>query len=103
MACGVIMILSLINFIILMFGSWFFYPRLCGTILNCLCGYCCVNGMTAALMTARFSAAGELCAHNVAPVEYKGNYEFDEGGRTYKDDAGLLLALGAIHFILSCA
>ena len=54
-------------------------------------------------MTARFSAAGELCAYNVAPVEYKGNYEFDEGGRTYQDDAGLLLALGAIHFILSCA
>ena len=59
--------------------------------------------MSIALMAARFSAHGELCSHNIAPVEYKGNYEFEEGGRTYKDDASLMLTLGAIQFIVSCA
>ena len=101
--CAVIMMLSLCNFVMLMFGSWYFYPRLCGTILNCLCGYCCMNGVSISLMSARFSITGELCSYNVAPVNYKGDESFDEGGSTYKDDASLLLAFGAIQFILSCA
>ena len=104
---AIILMVSLFNFVMLMFGSWFFYPRLCGSILNCLCGYCCLNGVSIALVSARFSAAGELCSYNIAPVTYNGNgqFEFDpENGnyQTYKDEANLMLGLGVVQFILSC-
>ena len=90
----------------LMCGSWYFYPRLCGTIINCLCGYCCLNGASIALMTSRFYPMGEICSWNIAPVNYEGNLIFDDKGdsyQTYQDDANLMLGLGVVQFILSCA
>ena len=59
--------------------------------------------MSIALMSARFKIAGELCSYNIAPVNYKGNFQFDEGGPTYADDAALLTGLGVIQFLLACS
>ena len=44
-----------------------------------------------------------MCSFNIAPVDYKGDFEFDEGGSTYKDEAGMLVALGVLMFLIMCA
>ena len=54
-------------------------------------------------MNARFGKVGEICSYNVAPVNYKGDFKFDEGGPTYADDAALLAGMGVIQFLLACA
>ena len=47
---AIILMVSLFNFVMLMFGSWYFYPRFFGTICNCLCGCCCMFSISVAGM-----------------------------------------------------
>ena len=79
---GSLMIIQAINFVVLTVGAFWFYPRLCATVCNCCLGCCHFYGIVAAL-NGSLSPYGVMCGYNIAPVDYKGNLEFDVGGTTY--------------------
>lgn len=59
------MFLQVLNFIVLAIGGYWFYPRLIGTFMNWVLGFChfCVIIFS---LYARFSPFGRWCSYNVA-------------------------------------
>ena len=73
---------SVLNYILLMVGAFWFYPRLIGCCCNLCCG--CCNLMTIfSAFAARNGPFGRGCELNIAPNTYLGNEEWDEQGSTY--------------------
>jgi len=60
-----LMLLQSLNFILLAVGGYWFYPRLIGTFVNWVLGFChlCIIGFT---LYARFSPFGRWCSYNTA-------------------------------------
>ena len=82
------MFVSGINFLVLMLGSFFFYPRLLGTVCNC-CAACCSCIAFSSIFTVRFSPLGQLCAVNIAPSTFTESKNWSKD-TTYKSDGDLL-------------
>ena len=86
-----------LNFVLLTFGAFWFYPRLIGTFINCCCGCCNLGGFIFAL-GVRFNPLGAHCVLNVAPLQYEGDSQFNDSW-TYKKDGGVLAAFGTLQII----
>jgi len=89
-----VLIFSFANFVLLMIGAFWFYPRLFGTCFNCCLGIfhfaAWIHGLN-----VRFSPLGRACALNVAGNEYEGDGKWNDS-MTYKKDANILVAFGTI-------
>ena len=97
---GILLVLMACNFILLIFGSFYFYPRLVGTYLNCCCS-CGHIAVAAYALALRFNPVGAHCAINVARIQYKGASKFDDTW-TYKRDGDTLAALCILQVIFWC-
>ena len=69
---GIITMVSLFNFILLMLGTWFLYPRIIGTFLNCCAGCFFLMGVSIATLFNQLHSFSDVCSYNIAPVDYKG-------------------------------
>ena len=82
------------NFIFMVFGSYYFYPRLVGSLLNfILSGWHYLAVLV--MLTRRFDAFGKLCRANIAPSTYTAEGEWSDA-TTYRSDGDLLFALATV-------
>ena len=72
-----VLFLSAINLVVMLFGAFFWWPRLFGTYFN-FCYACCHCSAFLLALGVRFNPVGELCAINVAPSEYLGDGEWSD-------------------------
>jgi len=97
----VIMIIQAANLAFLSLGAWWWFPRMCGTMLNCC--YSIIHLVAFAIaLGVRFNALGVWCAANVSPIQYEGRIMgipvFTDSA-TYKSDGNILAALGAVQVV----
>lgn len=86
--------LTVINYIVLLLGVFFWLPRLIGTICNCC--MCCFNGIVIILSFVIISLpSGRACNFNLAPVNYEGDGKWDTS-RTYSDEYKIIIAITII-------
>ena len=88
----------------LVIGAWQPHARLAGI---CCTGCLCLVSFAAWIMTAvyRFNKMGKLSALSLAPSKFDDgsiNGYFDMRGRTYADDAHLIVAIWIAHFFSWC-
>ena len=88
------LLITSVNFIILIFGSEFFYARYAGTICNC-CYACCHCSAFITALAMRYNPLGKLCYHNVAPATYEGDQKWSEE-ITYQNDGAILGGLATV-------
>ena len=79
---GSYMVIMGCNYILLALGSFFFWPRLIGSYLNCCLGCCGMVGGIIALYYTMF-ALGELCSYNEM-VNTITTDEFVDDGMTFR-------------------
>ena len=97
----VIMIIQAANLAFLSLGAWYWFPRMCGTMLNCCFGFIHLIAFSIAL-GVRFNALGVWCAANVSPIQYEGKVlgmPIFSDSATYKSDGSILAAFGAIQVV----
>ena len=73
-ASAIILMLSLVNFALLILGTWFFIPRVLGTFLNGITGCFFLIGVSLSILFNQLPAATDYCRYNIAPVDYLGNF-----------------------------
>jgi len=104
-----LLLIQTLNFVLLAFGGYWFYPRLLGTFFNWILSVChlCVIGAT---YYVRFNPWGRWCSYNEASNNGWAIEKYDELGssygeytmepgafiRNYRGDALLLEVLAAI-------
>ena len=71
------MILNTINICVLTCGSFFWWPRYCGSLFNC-CYCCCTYAGMVFTLAVRFNPMGEMCAINIAPSTWDGAFWKDD-------------------------
>jgi len=93
-----------LNFVLMTFGAFYFYPRLIGTFLNC-CFSCCHFAAWITALAVRFSPIGNMCGLNISGNQYEvlpdGTIKFNDSW-TYKKDGSVLALLGFLQMILWC-
>ena len=91
---------SMINFIVLCLGAFYYCPRYFGSFIN-FCYACCHCGACMSAIFVAVSPYGRHCMMNIAPSHYEGNGEFSDSS-TYQSDGGTMIALGIVQFMLWC-
>mmetsp|Transcript_37870 Transcript_37870/g.46109 ORF Transcript_37870/g.46109 Transcript_37870/m.46109 type:complete len:263 (+) Transcript_37870:3-791(+) len=94
-----------INFIVLMFGAFFFYPRYFGTMCN-LCYGCCHCSAFITALAVRFNPYGLWCSVNIAGNKYEGmgsdgKHKWSDE-QTYQSDGNVLAMMASIQAVLWC-
>ena len=88
-----------INFLVMVLGAYFFAVRLFASIFNCCYGCChCLAFATA--LGVRWNPLGQICSHNVAPSTFKDDKWSDT--TTYESDASVLNTLGMVSAFIWC-
>lgn len=99
---GICMTVMGCNYILLALGSFFFWPRLIGTYLNCCFGCGALIGAFLGIFEAT-SPMGAYCGYNESANTMTGDDTFDEGGMTYQTDQVMMLLFGIIQLLLGLA
>jgi len=87
-----------VNFLVMTFGTWFWWPRYIGCIMNCCLANCTlIGGIVSIVAVGR--PYGRICSYNRSTSTYKGDYEWDFDGRTYEDEFGMILGVGVLSFV----
>lgn len=87
-----------VNFLVMTFGAWFWWPRYIGCIMNCCLANCTlIGGIVSIVAVGR--PYGRICSYNRSTSTYKGDYEWDFDGMTYEDEFGMLLGVGVLSFV----
>ena len=79
---AVMMLIQAVNYLILMVGACFFYPRFVGAVCNCLLSCIHLIAVIAGFIYSG-NTLGIYCSYNIAPVDYEGKYRFNSDGATY--------------------
>jgi len=93
-----VLIVTAINFIVMAFGGFFFYPRYFGTWCN-LCYGCCHCAAFITALSVRFNPYGIFCSYNVESSTFVAYDQFTDDS-TYKSDGMMLAGLGFVQIIL---
>jgi len=100
-----VLFVTMVNFIILSFGGFFFCPRYFGTFFN-LCYACCHCMACGAAIGVVANPLGRICAINIAPSTLEDGDWRDRKNwsdvTTYQSDAGSLIAMAITQLILWC-
>ena len=89
---AVCLALTSLNFVLLVFGAFYYGARYIGTFCNCCLG--CLHCLAfSATLGVRSNAFNRLCSLNIAPSTYEGDGKWSDNS-TYQSDGTLLLVLG---------
>ena len=95
-----VLFVTAVNMIVLSFGAFYFCPRYWGSLCN-LCYACCHCLACGAALGVTLSPIGQICSKNIAPSHYEGDWKWSDDS-TYQSDAGMILGMGIVQFILWC-
>ena len=94
---ALVLAMNAINLIVMIYGAFYWTPRLYGTLCNFCCA-CCHFFAIFSTFSYRYGAYGYKCAANKSPSTYEGNGKWSDS-TTYASDGQLLLVLGSVQLV----
>ena len=95
-------IIMAINFVVLAFGAFYFWPRLIGTVCNSCCLCCCHFIGLIFMLVGVGNPFARICQYNKATSTYAGDYKWDWEGRTYSGDFKFMFSCSIVMSFMWC-
>ena len=100
---GFTLLLLALDMIFVVFGAFYFWPRVLGACFNCLLS-CAHFGAIITTAVFRFRTQGKLCSLSLRPSRVDSDLNFKDG-HTFETDGQMILALWIcqlVFFVIFC-